>query len=223
MYWWRNVSGLLALHAVVSECLSLPHDGHARWTSRWHSIEGRDYWGDVMFFCVYLPCLCVLVFYLCSSEQETVEVRRFGVLRSVLRGLFWPFGIVVCVITYFFFYLFIFFKSPPNPIFKAVFFSICTSWRHVGNFASARDQSLIFLLLNLPLKPVSKSFFIIFFFTRLHWVMVKLFSRAPDLNVHFAVSIENVCFVLKLHISKIVLIILHFCACVISWIVSWHM
>lgn len=72
------------------------------------------------FFCVYLPCLCVLVFYLCSSEQETVEVRRFGVLRSVLRGLFWPFGIVVCVITYFFFFFFL--NLHPTPFSKQFFF-----------------------------------------------------------------------------------------------------
>ncbi|XP_019752004.1 oogenesis-related [Hippocampus comes] len=30
-----------------------------------------------------------------ETTEVTVEVRRFGVLRSVLRGLFWPFGIVV--------------------------------------------------------------------------------------------------------------------------------
>ncbi|XP_037105896.1 oogenesis-related [Syngnathus acus] len=32
---------------------------------------------------------------LAESTEGSVEVKRYGVLRSVLRGLFWPFGIVV--------------------------------------------------------------------------------------------------------------------------------
>ncbi|KAM9797215.1 oogenesis-related [Syngnathus typhle] len=32
---------------------------------------------------------------LAEITEGSVEVRRYGVLRSVMRGLFWPFGIVV--------------------------------------------------------------------------------------------------------------------------------